>query len=156
MTRLEGLVYDQAYSKTHFLSVNHADLANKRADVDEKIEIHIDACSSEEGVDNDTFAAPSVSYEEFGLGVLLSDKGRDVCLECTSPEPHDDNCQGKDADGTVGFLDDSRNRRDDEQDVSEEGDGHGDANRLVTAPSGVSYVCPKERNDINPVWIPKR
>ena len=47
-------------------------------------------------------------------------------------------------------LNDTRNGGDNEEDVTEEGDGDGDADGLETTPACVREVSTKERNDVDP------
>ena len=50
----------------------------------------------------------------------------------------------------MALLDDTGDRRDDEEDVAEERDGNRNADGLVTTPVRVGDIRAKEGDDINP------
>lgn len=59
------------------LGVNHADLADQGADVDEEVEVHVDTRSGKRRVDNHTLSLLGDPDEHLALAVLLSNEGRD-------------------------------------------------------------------------------
>lgn len=80
----------QRNDATHLLRVHHGDLADERADVDEQVEVHVDAGGRHDGVEDDALAGLGVADEELRTLVLLRDEGRDVRLEAARAEAHDD------------------------------------------------------------------
>lgn len=51
----------------------------------------------------------------------------------------------------MALLDDTGDGRDNEEDVTDEGDGDGDANGLEAAPPGIRDVRAKQGDDVHPV-----
>ncbi len=56
--------------------------------------------------------------EQFCAGVLLSDEWRDIGLETTGTDTHDNNGDDEASKRTVAVLDDTGNRGDDEETVT--------------------------------------
>lgn len=86
---------------TNLLGVRHRDLADEGTNVDEQVEVHVDLRGRHDGVDDDALAASCVADEELRALVLLSDEGRDVGLESTGTETHDDDGDDEAGQSTV-------------------------------------------------------
>lgn len=81
---------------------------------------------------------------------LLGDERGDVALECSGTQAHYDDRNSKARNSAVSVLNDPRNGRDNEQDVSKERDSNGHTDSLVAAPVRVGDVRPKKRRDVDP------
>ena len=136
--------------RTYLLRVHHGNLTDQGANVDEEIEVHVNARGRHDGIDDDTLARLGVADEELCALVLFRDEGRDVRLETTGANAHDDDGDDEACQRAVALLDDTGNRRDDEEDVAEERDGNRNADGLVTTPVRVGDIRAKEGDDINP------
>lgn len=82
------------------LSVNHANLTNQGTDVDEEVEPVVDTGDSDGGVDNDALVTTGL-HAHLLLGNLLGDEWRDVGLECSRSETHDDETENEDTKSSV-------------------------------------------------------
>ena len=80
---------------SHLLGVDHGNLADESANVDEQVEVHVDARGRHDRVHNDTLARLRVPDEELLPFVLLSDERRDVRLETTGADTHDNDGDDK-------------------------------------------------------------
>jgi len=72
------------------LGVNHSNLANQSANVDEKVEVVVDSRLRDCRIDNHTLTGGEVSSNHLGQWQLLSNQRGDVGLESTSANAHDD------------------------------------------------------------------
>jgi len=81
---------------------------------------------------------------------LFCDQGRDIRLEETGSETHDDQSENKTRYRTVSSLDNPRHGGDNEEDMSDKSDGQCDANRVVTAQLGIGNVGSQQRSDKTP------
>ena len=81
--------------------------------------------------------------------VLLSDHGRDVGFNATSPSTNDENRQCKQSEGSIRFGDGCRDRGADEDDMAKEADDGEDEECLVTTPQGVGENATEEGGEVD-------
>ncbi len=143
-------VIDTGRLRSHLLGVSHRDLTDESTDVDKHVEVHVDLRCRHDGVDDNTLATSGVADEQLGALVLLGDERRDVGLEATRTQAHDDDCNEEASQRTMGVLDDTGDSRNDEEDVAEERNSNGDTYGLVTTPSCIRNVCAEEGDDVDP------
>ena len=84
------------------------------------------------------------------LGHLLRDQGRYRRFECSRSDSHDDDRDHETTERSVWIDDDHRNTRDNEQDVADDCDSDGVADRLVSSEVRVGNVRTKQRTDVDP------
>jgi hypothetical protein len=85
--------------------------------------------------------------------VLLGNKGRDVRLETSGTDTHDDETEGEDGDGSAGLGDDLGNGREDKEDVTDDGDDVGVLNGEVTSPVLISKPRTSKGGDVGPELV---
>lgn len=81
-------------------SKDHRNLSDEGTDVDHQVEVHVDTRGRESGVDNDSLAILAGLDARVGALHLLGHKGRDVGLESSGSETHDDEGDAEQAQGT--------------------------------------------------------
>lgn len=103
--------------------------------VDHEVEVHEDATSGQDGVDDDLGAVLELLDSQVAGSGLFCDQRSDVGLETTCACSHDDDRDNEARKGAVGVGDDRRNGRNGEEDVSQHADDDGSADSLVATPS---------------------
>jgi hypothetical protein len=134
------------------LSVNHRDLSNQCTNVDEEVEVVVDTGDGRGGVDNDALALHHLDAHLF-LGNLLGNEGRNVGLECTSTCAHDEDTENKNAESSIGLVENRGSRRGDENQVTDLSKNDGIDNRLVATEIGVGDPGTKQGADVDPESI---
>ena len=135
---------------TYLLGVGHRDLADERTDVDEQVEVHVDPRRRQDRVDDDALASLRVANEQLTPLILLSNKRRNVRLETSGTDTHDDDGDNEACQSTIGVVDDARNRGDDEETVAEKCNSDRYTDGLVPAPPSIRNVCTEEGDNIHP------
>jgi hypothetical protein len=131
------------------LSVDHGNLTYKSTNVDEEVEVVVDAGNGRGGVDNDALALDRLNAHLF-LGNLLGNEGRNVGLKSTSAGTHDQDTENKDAESSIGFIENRGSRRGDENQVTNLGKNDRVDNRLVATEIGIGDPGTKEGADVDP------
>jgi hypothetical protein len=85
--------------------------------------------------------------------VLLGNKWRDIRLETSGTNTHDDKTKGEDGDGSAGLSDNLGNGREDKEDVTDDGDDVGVLNGEVTSPVLISKPRTSEGGDVGPKLV---
>src|SRR5690606_1766729 len=101
-------------------SVNHSELTDQGANVDEEIKVHVDTLAGDSGVMDNPFALLVRADDKLGERKLLHNKGRDVWLETTSTETENNDANNEGSEGAIGVCDDRWKRSDDENNVGED------------------------------------
>ena len=123
-----------------FLSVDHADLTNQSSDVDKQVEVMVDPALSDGRVDDHTLPRGEFLDDHGSERDLLNDQGRNVGLECTSTETHDDQSEHENTKAGA-FVNDYRwNGRDNQDNVADDSDADCNTDGLVTTPVLISNV----------------
>lgn len=135
------------------LRVNHGQGTCEGTAVDQEVEVDVDAGRSGSRVDNLLGAI----FPDADIGllvlVLLSNEGRNIRLETTGTDTHDDETNGKDGDGGTGLGDNLGNGGEDEEDMSDDGDQVGPLNSGVTTQVLISNPRSTERGDVGPELV---
>ena len=114
-------------------------MTNEGTDVDEEIEVlrdrlnaligmevtdgyHVDTGGSKSRVNDDLLPGLGIPNEELCFFVLFGDQGRDSGLEAASAETHDNDGDNEAGERSIGVFNDTRDGRDDEEDMTEECD----------------------------------
>lgn len=105
----------------------------RHSHVDHEVEIHEDTTGGEDGVEDNLGTVLEGLDLERPVRGLLGNKWRNVRLESSSPHPHDDYGDSKASHSAVRVGNNGRNRRDGEEDVTDEGDEDGPADGLLSA-----------------------
>lgn len=134
------------------LSVNHANLTDKRSNVDEEVEPVVDAGGGDSRVNNDASGATGLNTHLL-LGNLLGNEGSNVRLEGSSSETHDDETENEDAESSVGVLEDPRGGGSDEDKVTDFSNKDGVENSLETTEVGVGNPCTEKGADVDPEGV---
>src|ERR1700761_1210581 len=113
------------------LGVNHGNLTNESANIDEKVEPVVSSRESDSWIDVDTFAV-LLSSDMWPGWNLFSDKRADIWLETTGSNTHDDETDNKCSHGIVRVCNDSRSRRSSEDNMTDDCNEDGNHNGLVT------------------------
>lgn len=101
-------------------------------------------------VDNNTLAGLE-SLDDQGLNWnLLNNEWRNVWLETTGSETHDNDAEDENTHGGIWLGDDWWDGRDNQNNVTDNGDGDRDTDGLVATPVLISHVCGEEWNGVNP------
>jgi hypothetical protein len=79
---------------------------------------YVDTGDGDGGVNNDTLSATDLNAHLL-LGNLLGDEGRNVGLERSRSEAHDDQTENENTEGGVRILDDSGSSRSDEDKMAD-------------------------------------
>lgn len=135
------------------LSVDHAKLAGQSANVDEKVEPVEDTRSGNSRVDNDALTLCVCLDTHTLLGNLFGNKGRDVGLEGTSSEPHDNQTNDESCEGAVGLGQDRWCRGSDKDDMTNFSDDDRVDNGLEATEIGISNPSTEERAAVDPESI---
>jgi hypothetical protein len=85
--------------------------------------------------------------------VLFGNEGRDVRLETTGTDTHDDQPNREDGNGSTGLGDDLGNGGEDEEDVTDDSDNVGVLDGEVTSPVFISKPRASERGDVGPELV---
>lgn len=133
-------------------SVDHTKLASQSANIDEEVEVVVDAGDGDSGINNDTLAITDLNAHTL-LGYLLGNKGRNVGLEGTGSETHDDQTDDEGSERAVGLGQNRGGRRSDEDDVTDFSDDDRVDNGLEATEVGVSNPCSEERSAVDPEGI---
>lgn len=112
-----------------------------------------DAGSSRRRVNNLLLAVLPDTNVRLLVLVLLGDERRDVRLETTGTNTHDDETNGEDGNRCAGLGDDLGNGREDEENVTDDGDDVGILDGEVTAPVLISKPRATERSDVRPELV---
>lgn len=132
------------------LSVDHAELADQSTDVDEHVEVVVNARLGDRWVDNDTLAGLESLDDQSLNWNLLDNEWRNVWLETTGSETHNDDTEDEGTHGSIWLGDNWWDGRDDQDDVTNNGDADRDTNGLVTTPVLISHIGREEWNGVNP------
>lgn len=135
------------------LNVDHADTARERAKVDHHVEVQEDAGDCHLRVLDDTLAV--LDGDDLGalLPDLLSKKGRDVRLETTNTDAEDDETDGKATHGAFGVVHDGRDRGNNEQSVTDDGEQDRPLDGGVTSKVSVGNVTTEKRHQVSPELV---
>jgi len=101
---------------------------------------HVNSGNGEHWIHDYSLAAFRYSDKELSLPILFCDQGRDIRLEETGSETHDDQSKDKTRKRAVWILDNTWYGSDNEEDVSNKSNGHRDADRVVAAQLGIGDV----------------
>lgn len=135
------------------LGVGHAELAGKGTDVDEEVEPVVDSGGGDGRVDNDALSGLEGPDVHVLVGDLLGDERRDVGLETTGADTHDDQTDDEAAQRRVSVGHDGWNGRDGQDDVANDGDADGHPDSTETTEVSIGDVGTKERDQINPELV---
>jgi hypothetical protein len=116
------------------------------------VEVVVDTGDSDGGVDDDTLALLNLDAHLL-LRNLLGDQGRNVGLEGTRSESHDEDTEDKDTEGSVGLLEDGGGRGGNEDEVTNLGDNDRVDNGLEATEVGVSDPGSEERANVDPECV---
>lgn len=131
------------------LSVDHTDLADQCTNVDEEVEPVVDTGNGDSRVDDDALALLRLDAHAL-LGNLLGDEGRNVGLECSGSETHDDESENEDAERGVCLGQNGRGRGGNQDDVADLSNEDGVEDGLVATEVGVGNPCSEQRADVDP------
>lgn len=134
------------------LSVNHADLTDKRTNVDEEVEPVVDAGGGDSRVNNDASGATGLNTHLL-LGNLLGNEGSNVGLESSSSETHDDETENEDTESSVGVLEDRGGGGSDKDNVTDFSNKDRVENSLETTKVGVGNPCTEKGADVDPEGV---
>lgn len=152
----------------NLLSKRHGDLTDHGTNVDKEIEIlkkmlsatlakslrdgayHVDTRGGQGRVDNDTLTRLCLGDERAKEALLFGDEWRNVCLETSSAETHDNNSNAKRSKCSIRVHDDRWNCRDYQNDVTDKSDDYGNSNGVEPPPLFVGNVGTKQRSDVTP------
>ena len=135
------------------LGVDHGDLADEGADVDEEVEPVVDALGGDGGVDDDALARLERLDKHVLLAELLDDEAADVGLEAAGADADDDDGDEQERQGGALPDDDGGNGRHDEHHVPAEVDAEGRRDGLVAAPFGVGDPGAEEGHEVLPELV---
>ena len=135
------------------LGVNHGERSSERTTVDEHVEVDVDSCCGNRRVDDFFLSALGHAHISLGVFVLLGNERRNVGLEAPGSNTHDDQTDGKDAKRRWWVDNDRRDGRDDENNVTDNGDDVGILNGQVAAPVLVSEIRSEKGSQIRPKLV---
>ncbi len=127
----DGWQHEREPETDVLLSENHGYGTAKGADVDEEVEVKVDAADSLDWIDDDALAILK-SLNVHSLGVLLSNERRDVRFKTSDTDTHDNDTNGESRNGTIRVDNDWRNSGHNQNDVTEDGDEDGKLDGHVT------------------------
>jgi len=130
-------------------SVDHGNLTNKGTNVDEEVEIVVDTGHGDSRIDNNTLALDNLDAHLL-LGNLLGNKGRNVGLESTGSEAHDQDSENKDTEGGVGLVEDLGSRGGNEDEMTNFSNNDRVEDSLEATEVGVGNPGSEEGADIDP------
>jgi hypothetical protein len=113
------------------------------------VKVVVDTGDSNGGIDNDALALLDLDAHLL-LGNLLGNQGRNVGLEGTRSESHDENTEDKDTQGSVGLVENRGSRGSNEDDVTYFGDNDRVDDCLEATEVGVGNPGSEERADVDP------
>lgn len=131
------------------LGVNHTQLTRQGTDVDEQVEVVVDTSDGDGGVNDDTLAISLHDLELVSLQ-LFNDQRRDVWLEGTSSESHDEQTNNEASQRTLLVIENRRDGRDDENDVTDFSDDDRVEDSLVASEVGVGNPGSKKGAAVDP------
>ena len=134
-------------------SVDHADLTNQCTDVDEQVKVVVDTGGSDSGIDNDALALGGSLDTHLLLGNLLGNERRNVGLECTSSESHDDQAENENAEGSVWLGQDMWGRGGDEDEMTDFSDQDGVNDGLEATEIGIRNPSTEQRTAVDPEGV---
>lgn len=111
---------------------------------------HVDTRGGQGRVDDDTLTRLCLGDERAKEALLFGDEWRDVCLETSSAEAHDNNGNAKRSKCCIRVHDDRWNCRDYQNDVTDKCDSHRNSNGVEPPPLFVGNVGTKQRSDVTP------
>ena len=111
---------------------------------------HVDTRGGQSRVDNDTLTRLCLRDERAKETLLFGDEWRDICLETSSPETHDNNGNAKGSKCCIRVRDDRWNCRDYQNDMAYKSDSYGDSNSVEPPPLFVGNIGTKQRGDVTP------
>lgn len=133
-----------------FFGVDHADRTEQTTDVDHHVEVKVDAGDGDGRVHDDALALLRRGDVHLGLSVLFSDQRRNVGLETTSSDTHHNHTNDHARERTARVHNNLGRSRDDEEDVSDNGNEDRVLNRLQTTKILIGNVGTHERHGVGP------
>lgn len=123
--------------------ISHANLPNQSTNIDKQIEPVVDSGNGSGMVDNHALAR--LGGDDFQLVErhLFRNQGRDVGLETSRSDTHDDNSYSKSADGRIGVVEHRRDRGNDKYNVSDDGDYNSNPDSAEASEVSVGNPCAK-------------
>lgn len=100
------------------LGVDHGNGASQRAGINEHVEVDVDTRCGGSGINNLLLAVLSGAHIRLLVLVLFCDERRDVGLETTSTDAHDNKASGKDTQSGLWLDDDLGNSGEDQDDMA--------------------------------------
>lgn len=133
--------------------LNHSKRSADRSAVDQEVEVNVNPRSRRSRVDN--LPLPVLPHADIGslILVLFGNQGRDVAFETARANAHDDEANSEDTDSSVWFDNDGRNRRQDENNVTDESHQVRVLDRVVASPVLISKPGTTEGSDVGPELI---
>lgn len=135
------------------LSVNHANLANESANVNEEVEIMVNSALSDCWIVDDALAGGQLFHDHLLERDLLGDQGRDVGLERACADAHNDQTDQESGERVVWVSDDRWDGRDHKDDMTGDSNSQGNANGLVAAKIFICDIGTEKGDKIHPELI---
>lgn len=85
--------------------------------------------------------------------ILFGYQGGDVALEKTDADAKDDQADDKNTQGGARVFENTWNRRDDDDDMADDGDADGNVDRLKAAPVGIGEISTGHGRDKRPEGV---
>lgn len=134
------------------LSVDHAKLASESTNVDEEVEVVVDAGDGDSRVNNDTLAVLLLNAHAL-FRDLLGNQGRNVGLERSRTKTHDENTDNECTQSAIRLVKNRGNRRDRENDVTDFSDNNRVDNGLEATEISISNPSTEKRTAVDPEGI---
>jgi hypothetical protein len=119
----------------------------------ETYEVNVDTRGGGSGVHNLLLSALVDANIGLDVLVLLSNKRRNVGLEATGSNSHNNKTEGEDSESGVRLDNDLGNGREDEDDVADNGEDVRILDGEVTSPVLIGEVGTKERGEVRPELV---
>jgi hypothetical protein len=133
--------------------LTHSNLSDQSSNIDEEVKPTVDSLNSDSWINNNTLTRLESLDVHVLLTKLFHNQGVNIWLETTSTETDHNNSNDHGTKSTAIVLDNRRNRRDDENDVSDNVDAQGVADGLVTAPVLVGNVGTEKGHEVLPELV---
>lgn len=136
------------------LSIDHADLTDKRTAVDAEIEVQEHTGVGDGRIHNDTLSSLLQCHNtNSGVLVLLGEEGRNVGLEEAGADTERDEANDECGQGRSWLDNDRRSSTCGQDDMGNDRHHNGDVNGLETTEVGVSDVGTEERHHVCPKLV---
>ena len=135
------------------LGVGHANLADKRTDIDEEVEPIVNPSRGDRRVDNHALAFLGRYYSHLFVWELLGNERRNVGLETTSSKTHDDQPDQECGERALAIRDDSGRGGRNEDQMANESNTNRDDNCVKSSQERVGNPSSEKRKKKRPELV---